>query len=211
MQVIRYNLGPLDNNTYVLIDDDSGDAAIVDPTFNSRSIWNRFGLTGLTLRYVLNTHAHIDHVFENAYFVQQSGAPLALHPDDQPLLDAMAMQAAWLGVEPPDVVQPTVALHNGGEIHVGRSVLRVVHTPGHAPGHVCFIGPDFAVVGDVLFRGSIGRTDLPGGNHEQLLAAIERELLVLPDETKVYPGHGDVTTIGEERLSNPYLGRSGTI
>ena len=183
----------------------SGNAAIVDPTFDSRPIWTDITDRGLTLCYVLNTHAHIDHVVENAYFVRQSGATLALHPDDQWLLDQMGVQAAWMEMDPPEVIQPKLSLKHGDEIEIGHSVLRVVHTPGHSPGHVSFIGTDFAVVGDVLFQGGIGRTDLPGGNHDHLLAAIENELLVLPDETTVYTGHGELTTIGEERRFNPHL------
>jgi glyoxylase-like metal-dependent hydrolase (beta-lactamase superfamily II) len=205
MRVIRYNLGPLDNNTYLMIDDDSAEAAIVDPSFDSRFLWDEIRSAGWHLRYVLNTHAHIDHVVENAYFVRESGAPLALHPEDQPLLDAMEMQAAWLGMPAPEVVPPTIALRHGDEIALGSGVLKVVHTPGHSPGHVSFLGPDFAIVADVLFRGSIGRTDLPGGNYEQLIASIERELLVLSDDTVVYPGHGETTTIGDERRDNPFL------
>jgi glyoxylase-like metal-dependent hydrolase (beta-lactamase superfamily II) len=205
MLVFRHNLGPLDNNTYILVDQASGEAAIVDPTFDSRPLLEQIRVSGWRPRYVLNTHAHIDHVVENAFFVRSTGAELALHPLDLPLLNGIAAQAAWLGVDPPEVVSPTLDLSHGNEIRLGPSVLAVVHVPGHSPGHVAFRSGDFAVVGDVLFRGGIGRTDLPGGNHEELMASIERELLALPDDTIVYPGHGETTTVGDERRSNPFL------
>jgi hydroxyacylglutathione hydrolase len=205
MRVLRYNLGPLDNNTYLLADPSAGAAAVVDPSFESRSILEDIRKAGWHVLYVLNTHAHIDHVIENAYFCRETGASLAVHPADHPLLVAMAQQALWLGIDPPEVVQPALDLADGDTIALGDSVLRVVHTPGHSPGHVCFLGDEFAIVGDVLFQGSIGRTDLPGGNFEQLLASIKRELLILPDQTVVYPGHGEPTTIGAERRANPFL------
>jgi hydroxyacylglutathione hydrolase len=205
MLIFRHNLGPLDNNTYVVVDEASGHAAIVDPSFDSRFILQEILSAGWTLRFVLNTHAHIDHVVENAFFVRTGAAPLALHPLDLPLLSALEQQAAWLGMEVPDFVAPDISLTHCGEIAIGDSRLSVRHTPGHSPGHVCFIGDDFALVGDVLFQGSIGRTDLPGGSHDELLSSIRGELMPLPDETVVYPGHGSTTTIGHERRSNPFL------
>jgi hydroxyacylglutathione hydrolase len=205
MRVIRYNLGPLDNNTYLVVDESSGDTAIVDPTFGSRSVWADVERNGYRLRYVLNTHAHIDHVVENAYFARVSGAPLALHPDDLPLLRAMDTQAMWLGMDPPEPRDPDIWLKARGRIGLGDGELTVVHTPGHSPGHVSLLGPGFALVGDVLFQGSIGRTDLPGGNLEELLSSIQRELLPLSDDTVVYTGHGPITTIGDEKRTNPFL------
>ena len=205
MRVFRYNLGPLDNNSYLLVDETSGSSAIVDPTFDSRRILDDVVSSGWRIEYVLNTHAHIDHVVENAFYIRETGARLALHPADLPLLYAMEQQAAWLGIDPPEMVTPHIDLPDRGEISLGGSILRVVHTPGHSPGHVSFLCDDFVVVGDVLFHGSIGRTDLPGGDFGELMASIERELLPLPDGTIIYPGHGDTTTIGEERRSNPFL------
>jgi hydroxyacylglutathione hydrolase len=205
MQVLRYNVGPLDNNTYLLVDKPSGAAAIVDPSFGSAPIWEEVVANGWKLAWVLNTHAHIDHVVENALFTERSEAPLALHSDDLPLLRVLPMQAGWLGVEPPAYVEPTHLLTDGETIALGESVLTVALTPGHSPGSVSFVGAGFVLSGDALFAGSIGRTDLPGGNHAQLIEAIRTRLLSLPDETAVYPGHGPTTTIGEERRSNPFL------
>jgi hydroxyacylglutathione hydrolase len=210
MRVSRYNLGPLDNNCYLLLDDASRNAAIVDPTFDSRPILEEIVSAGWSLQYVLNTHAHIDHVIENAFYKRETGAKLALHPDDLPLLSALEQQADWLGISPPEAATPDILLAHALELTLGFSTLEVVHTPGHSPGHVCFICDDFAIVGDVLFQGGIGRTDLPGSDLQQLISSIERELLSLPDTTIVYPGHGATTTIGEERSSNPFLLEFGT-
>src|SRR5437868_2898689 len=204
MQVQKYRLGPLDNNTYVIIDEPSGKAVIVDPTFDSAPIWEEIQAKGWELVWVLNTHAHIDHVVENAYFVEKSGAPLALHPDDLDLLHALPHQATWLGMETPRIVEPTHLLEDGEVVPIGSATLTVARTPGHSAGSVSFIGDGFVIVGDALFSGSVGRTDLPGGSHEQLIEAIRTKLLVLPDETIVYAGHGPETTIGHERRTNPF-------
>lgn len=205
MEVMRWNLGPLDNNTYLLLDEATGEAAIVDPTFDSRPIWDKASQEGWRITLVLNTHAHLDHVVENAFFCERSGAPLALHRDDASLLEALPMQAAWMGSSSPAPWAPTRWLEPGEVIEIGQSRIRVVFTPGHSPGSVSFVGDTFAIVGDVLFNGSIGRTDLPGGDPVQLMASIEAELLTLPDSTRVYPGHGPETTIGRERSGNPFL------
>ncbi len=205
MRVIRYTVGPLDNNTYLVVDEDTGTAVIIDPSFDSKSIWDDITRNGWRLSAVLNTHAHIDHVVENAYFIDQSGASLAMHADDLPLLRAMSEQAAWMGIETPRTCEPDRLIGDNDRIEIGNSVLSAACTPGHSPGSVSFLGDGFAIVGDALFRGSIGRTDLPGGNMEQLLRAVRDRLLILPDETVVYPGHGETTTIGEERQTNPFL------
>jgi len=205
MRILRFNVGPLDNNTYLMVDESTREAAIVDPSFDSAGVWDRVEQDGLTLVRVLNTHAHIDHVVENALFVERSGAPLALHPADLPLLHAMSEQAAWMGVPPPRPAEPTHALCHGESIRIGGEAVTVAHTPGHSPGSVSFVGDGFVLSGDALFAGSIGRTDLPGGDLTQLLRSIHGRLLTLPDATIVYPGHGHETTIGRERRSNLFL------
>jgi hydroxyacylglutathione hydrolase len=205
MQVTTFNVGPLDNNTYVVTDDAGTAAAIVDPAFDSQGVWDAVVRRGLSVAWVIDTHAHLDHVAENAFFTERSGAPLALHADDLPLLRAVREQAAWFNIEPPALVEPGRLLADGDTIALGGEELRVVHTPGHSPGGVCLLAADFAIVGDVLFAGSVGRADLPGGDMDVLLQSIRARLLVLPDSTTVYPGHGPQTTIGIERRTNPYL------
>jgi glyoxylase-like metal-dependent hydrolase (beta-lactamase superfamily II) len=205
LRIETYNVGPLDNNTYVLVDESTGEAALVDPSFESRPVWDAIQRAGWKITWLLNTHAHIDHVVENAFFAELTSAPLALHDADLPLLNAMGSQARWMGVPPPAVIQPAYSFTDGEEIAIGRERIRVVHTPGHSPGSVSLVGEGFVVAGDVLFAGSIGRTDLPGGNLDTLLNAIRTRLYVLPDNTRVYPGHGAATTIGRERSSNPFV------
>ena len=205
MRIETYNVGPLDNNTYVLVDKSTGEAALVDPSFDSRTVWTSIHRAGWKITWLLNTHAHIDHVVENAYFADLTGAPLALHDADLPLLNGMEAQARWMGIPAPAVIQPTYSFTDGEEIEIGSERIRVVHTPGHSPGSVSLIGDGFVIAGDVLFAGSIGRTDLPGGSLHTLLKAIRTRLFVLPDDTRVYPGHGAATTIGRERRSNPFV------
>lgn len=206
MEVLQFSVGPMDNNTYLVIHRDSGCAAVIDPAYDSRFILDEARARDLRIVAVLNTHTHFDHVVENAFFVAETGAPLVFHTDDLPLYDALEQQASWFGVPAPDAVAPGRLLNDRDIVEIGGGRLEVLHTPGHSPGGVSFSAGSFVIVGDVLFAGSIGRADLPGGDMDTLLAAIERELLVLPDETVAYPGHGPATTIGQERRTNPYLG-----
>jgi hydroxyacylglutathione hydrolase len=205
LKVIGHSVGPLDNNTYLVVDEATGEAAIVDPSFDSRHIWEEAQALGLRIVWVLNTHAHIDHVAENAFFVQRSGAPLAIHPAELPLLRSLPQQALWMGVIAPELVEPDHLLADEEIIPLGESRLKTLLTAGHSPGGVSFLGEGFVLAGDALFAGSIGRTDLPGGDHAQLIRSLRTRLLTLPDSVIVYPGHGPQTTIGAERLSNPFL------
>ena len=205
MEVRTFNVGPLDNNTYLIVDPGSRQAAVVDPGFGSESVLAVILGEGLKLTYVLNTHAHLDHVAQNARFVRDLGATLGLHAADRPLLDALAQQAAWFGVEMPDTVQPALDLDDGMSLRLGASVVTVVHTPGHSPGHVCFEVGVQLIVGDVVFAGSIGRTDLPGGDHPALMRSIWERIMTRPPETQLLPGHGPATTVAQERRTNPFL------
>lgn len=205
LTVLSYKIGPLDNNTYVVFDNKSGEAAIIDPSFESRSIWNQRN-PAWVFTMVLNTHGHLDHIVENAWFCRRTGALLAIHRDDLPLLQSLPQQAAWFGIETPESVEPARFLQEGDTINLGEEKLTVLHTPGHSPGGICFKAADFIIVGDVLFAGSIGRYDLPGGDEMQLLESIQTRLMTLPDDMVVYSGHGPSTTIGTERRNNPYLG-----
>jgi glyoxylase-like metal-dependent hydrolase (beta-lactamase superfamily II) len=154
----------------------------------------------------LNTHAHFDHVLANGPLVEATGAPLALHPFDLPLLRQKG-GAAFFDLDVPAGPDPDMELAEGDTIPFGTHTLKVLFTPGHSLGHVSFYEAGEGVVfdGDVLFAGGIGRTDLPGGSYETLIASITEKLMVLPDETVVCSGHGPVTTIGQERANNPWL------
>ncbi len=195
----------MDNNCYLLVDQATKVAAIVDPTFESKTVWDDIVANGLNLMWVLNTHAHIDHVIENAYFVEKSGARLALHPDDFPLMHNMQRQADWMGLEAPAPSFPTYRFQDGELIDIGNEQVQILTTPGHSPGSISILGDGWVISGDALFQGSIGRSDLPGGSHETLIDSIRAKLLSLPDDTIVYPGHGSTTTIGHERQTNPHF------
>jgi len=195
----------MDNNTYLIVDTVTQEAALVDPSFDSEAIWDEIQAQGYTLRYVLNTHAHFDHVVNNAYFVKKSGALLALHRNDLGLLHLLPSQAKMFGFHAEASPEPTLFLEAGQTLMLGETLIEVRFTPGHAPGHVTFLVEGVAIVGDCLFQGSIGRTDLPQSSFQTLMHSIKTQLLTLPDETPVYPGHGDTTTIGIERQTNPFL------
>jgi glyoxylase-like metal-dependent hydrolase (beta-lactamase superfamily II) len=160
----------------------------------------RRGITAIWL-----THAHLDHIAGVSEVHRATGAAIHLHPADRALYDGLPEQGRWFGLRLDSPPAPEVMLHHGQRLRVGDTAFEVRHLPGHSPGHVCFIGGGVVLGGDVLFDGSIGRTDLPGGDLEALLSGIRRELLVLPDATIVYPGHGPPTTIGREREGNPFL------
>ena len=205
MEIVRYQRGPMDNNTYLLIDESTRDAALVDPSFDSEKLWEDIEARNVHMRYILNTHAHFDHIIGNAFYVEKTGAPLALHRADLKILQALPEQARRFRFEVEPSPEPTLFLEEGQTLTLGDTQIRVVHTPGHSPGSVTFLFDDVAIVGDVLFKGSIGRTDFPGCSLQTLLHSIRTQLLTLPDATKVLPGHSGQTTIGKERASNPHI------
>jgi glyoxylase-like metal-dependent hydrolase (beta-lactamase superfamily II) len=206
LKLETFTVGPLGNNVYLVIDDATNHAALVDPSFESEPILDLIRERGLQLDWILNTHAHYDHVVNNAYCKRETGAPLAIHPADVPLLENMAGQAAWMGIaHGEDSPPPDRLLEEGDIVEVGQLQLRVLHTPGHSPGGITFLVADAAIVGDALFAGGIGRYDLPGADGRTLLHAIRTKLLTLPDTTRVFPGHGPATTIGEEKRTNPFF------
>lgn len=200
-------LGPLQTNCYVVRCDETNEAAIVDPAWDGQAIARVAEENGWQLTHILLTHAHFDHVGGLGELKERTGAPIYAHPDAVEMLARADRAAALWGfqVEPPP--PPDNLLTEGDVLEVGNLRLHVLHTPGHAPGHVCFYLPDEGVLldGDVLFQQGIGRTDLPGGDYALLMRSINEKLLTLPDETQVFPGHGDPTTIGAERAMNPFL------
>jgi hydroxyacylglutathione hydrolase len=199
-------VGLIQTNCYVIGCAHTKEGAVIDPGGHPDRIMAEVKRLGLTIRYVLNTHAHFDHTDGNAAVVEATGAPLAIHPEDRPLLEASG-GAALFGLRADPSPLPDLELCDGDCLEIGDLRFRVLHTPGHTPGHVCFHEPAQGVLfdGDVLFRRGIGRSDLPGGNHQQLLQSIREVLFALPDETIVYSGHGPATTIGEEKRLNPWL------
>jgi glyoxylase-like metal-dependent hydrolase (beta-lactamase superfamily II) len=202
-----FPVGPLACNCTILGDEEAQEAIVIDPGDDVSRIHRRLTGLGLKLEQILVTHAHIDHVGGALKLKLLTGAPIFLNEDDLPLLEMMEAQAAWLGVDPPETALPDESLVDGQHVGLEHYPAQVLHTPGHTQGSVClhFAPLKMLIAGDTLFAGSIGRTDLPGGNFDQIMDSLRSRLLVLPDETQVLPGHGPATTIGEERQSNPFL------
>ncbi len=213
MRVIGLEVGPFLARCVILAPDTGSSAVVVDPGFDAEVVIERLRDEDLTPTTVVLTHAHIDH----AYGVADIRAAFAdvqvlLHRDDEPLLEHLASQAEAFGFPAPPAVRPDGFVADGETVAVGPESLVVRHTPGHSPGHIVLVGrdlaPPLAVVGDVLFAGSIGRTDLWGGSYETLERSIRTVLYTLPGETRVVPGHGPETTIAAEMASNPFVAGS---
>ncbi|MFY9939106.1 MAG: MBL fold metallo-hydrolase [Silvibacterium sp.] len=202
-----FPVGALQCNCTIVGDEATCEAMVIDPGDNIPQILALLARYGLTLKQIVVTHAHIDHVGGAVQLKKATGAPVLLNENDLPLLKMMDMQAGWLGVAPPEVAPPDMSAEEGMVVGIANHSAHVLHTPGHTQGSIClhFAKEKLLVAGDTLFAGSIGRTDLPGGNSRQILRSIHDRLLPLADETRVIPGHGPQTTIGEERESNPFL------
>ncbi len=204
-EVICLTNGMFQENCYIIADPETLDAVIVDPGEEEDLFLNRIDYEKLTLHAIWLTHAHLDHVLGVKRIAAETGVPIYLHPDDRPLYDRAQQQGAKYGIQLEAPPPPDRELTHGDELSVGRCGFAVRHVPGHSPGGVAFVGHGVVICGDALFAGSIGRTDLPGGDYTTLLTSIREQLLTLPDETVVYSGHGPTTTIGTERKMNPFL------
>lgn len=205
-----WTVGPFAENTYLLACTASGKAALIDPGDKPDLLWDAITSRGLTLDLILLTHAHLDHVGALTPIRERSGAPVLLHPDDDWLLAEAHRHWASFGRSIAPIAPAERQLAHGEVITLGELQLTVLHTPGHTPGSVCFYleRQQVLIGGDTLFHRSVGRTDLPGGNSRTLVHSIREQLWPLPDATQVLPGHGEPTTIGEERLENPFVGQS---
>jgi hydroxyacylglutathione hydrolase len=200
-------VGLLQCNCSILGDETSGEAIVVDPGDDIPRIMALLAKHKLTVKQILITHAHIDHIAGGARLKQLTGAPILYNQRDLPLVKMMDIQAGWLGVETPEVQPPDDTLEDGRVISITGLNGNILATPGHTQGSVCLYLPaeKLLLAGDTLFAGSVGRTDLPGGDGPMLIRSIHDKLLQLPDETVVIPGHGWQTTIGDERELNPFL------
>lgn len=197
--------GPLQVNCYILGCETTRKAAVIDPGGDVEQILALLQSLDLQLEMVINTHGHFDHVGGNRQLLEATGVDLLLHENDKDLLGLAVQHAGAYGLSTVLSPEPQRLLCGGEVIVLGNLNINVIHTPGHTPGGICLLVEDQLLVGDTLFAGSIGRTDLPGGNHQQLIDSICQQLLPLPDATVAHPGHGPATTIGQEKLYNPFL------
>ncbi|NOT34401.1 MAG: MBL fold metallo-hydrolase [Candidatus Eisenbacteria bacterium] len=202
----RFTLGPFETNAYLLIDRATRETAVIDVGFDADRIAQALDEAGVVVRYLLNTHAHYDHIAAMRTLQARVGGTYWLHPADRFLADGITTQGAAMGL--PAAVAPDEIhdLFDGQTLTLGANTLSVIHTPGHSPGSVTFRCLDDLWVGDILFAGSIGRTDLPGGSFETLRSSIRGRLFPLGDALSVHPGHGPSTTIGDERRTNAFVG-----
>jgi len=200
-------VGPLACNCSIIGDEGTGEAVVIDPGDDVGAILDVLNRRGLRVKMIVVTHAHIDHIGGAAALRDATGAPVYMNAADQALLDHLDVQAAWLGMAPPGRVDLDAEARDGDRLRLGAIELCVLHTPGHTPGSISLWIPAECKLlsGDTLFRDSIGRTDLPGGDSRLILRSIAEKLLPLDDDTLVIPGHGPETTIGREKESNWFL------
>jgi hydroxyacylglutathione hydrolase len=205
MMLIRLVVGPLQVNCFILADEKTKEAVIIDPGDDAQHILEVVKDKGLLVKYLVSTHAHFDHVGANQALKEATGAELLLHEADAPILAHAPRQSAAFGMKPVSSPSADRYVKQGDVITAGEVSLTVLHTPGHSPGGISLLEQGIVFTGDALFAGSIGRSDLPGGNLKTLLKSIKTNLMTLPDDTKVFPGHGPASTIGDERRENPFL------
>lgn len=212
MQIAIFQFALFGINTYLIFDPESKECAVIDPGMSSReeekAIENFIEEKGLKLTQIINTHLHIDHVAGVPFLREKYGAPVLAHEGDKFLGEGLSQQARMFGLNLPlDNIEISEYIKAGDKIKIGNGELEVISVPGHSKGSVALYDREggYLISGDALFKGSIGRTDLPGGNYKELIDSIESELLSLPDETVIFPGHGPSSTIGEEKQSNPFL------
>ncbi|MBB4078953.1 glyoxylase-like metal-dependent hydrolase (beta-lactamase superfamily II) [Lewinella aquimaris] len=210
--VLALTQNPVQENTYLVYDTDTKEAIIFDPgcftPAEERELVATIDELGLKPVHLINTHCHFDHVFGNAFVMDRYGLKLGIHPLEEQVLEAAPMIVQAYGMPPmTPSPKPDYFINEGDTVSLGETTFEVLFCPGHSPGSICFYNrtEGYVIAGDVLFRRSIGRTDLPLGDHDALIGSILTKLMPLPDETVVYPGHGPSTTIGEERRENPFL------
>jgi len=205
VKIVQIPNGQFVENCYLVTDEASRECVVIDPGEEAGLILRRITEAGVRTVAIWVTHAHLDHVMGVPRLSRETRAPIYLHPADRELYDHVIQQGLAFGIRVESLPPPDREFVPGETVRVGTVGFTVRHAPGHSPGSVCLVGDGVVFTGDVLFAGSIGRTDLPGADFDTLIRSIERELLVLPDSTMVYSGHGPETTVGRERGTNPFL------
>lgn len=199
-------VGPIMANCFIVGCEHTREAVVIDPGAEADKILMALAQLKLTVKYILNTHGHFDHVGANRRLKDATGAELLIHPLDAPMLSRLSASAAAWGMSAEDSPKPDRTLADGDTVSFGNITLKVLHTPGHTPGGISFCTDGYVFVGDTLFAGSIGRTDFPGGDYDTLITSIHNKLFPLGDDIKVLTGHGPETTIGQEKRFNPFAG-----
>ncbi|MCG8619831.1 MAG: MBL fold metallo-hydrolase [Desulfobacterales bacterium] len=205
MIIRKLEVGPIMANCFILGCENTKEAVVIDPGDDADRILMALAKEELTVKYLINTHGHFDHVGANKRMKETTAAPIAIHAGDAPMLTELSRSAAMFGLSAENSPEADQLLEDGDEITFGEITLKVIHTPGHSPGGVCLHTPGHLFAGDTLFAGSIGRTDLPGGDYDTLISSIKTKLLGLDEDTVVYTGHGPETSIGNEKRMNPFL------
>lgn len=208
MIIEKLTLGPIMANCFIIGCEETKEAAVIDPGDEADKILMALAELKLTVKYIINTHGHFDHVGANKRLSEVTKAPILIHTLDAPLLNQLSATAAAWGLKTENSPKPDRLLEDGDTITFGTITLKVIHTPGHSPGGISLYTDGHVFVGDTLFAGSIGRTDFPGGDYEVLIAGIRNKLFLLGDDVKVHPGHMGDTTIGTEKKTNPFAGLS---
>jgi len=207
LTIKTWTVGPFATNCYLVADDTAGEAVLFDAGLEPQTLIQGIEAADVRLKVLINTHAHIDHVAGNRAVVDGFGVPLWMHETAVPLLQSVPAQAQMFGVEAEASPEPDALLAHGDAVYVGDFRFEVRHTPGHSPGGLTFYCAEaqVAIVGDTVFAGSIGRTDLPGADFDVLARAIREQIYTLPEETTLYPGHMGTTTVGREKTTNPFV------
>lgn len=205
MIIKKLEVGPIMANCFIVGCETTKEAAVIDPGDDADRILMELAKSELKVKYLINTHGHFDHVGANRRMKEVTGAQLAIHPDDEPMLEELSQSARMFGLSAENSPPADFLLNDGDKITFGDITLEVIHTPGHSRGGVCLYTKGHLFAGDTLFAGSIGRTDLAGGDYDTLISSIKNRLLSLDEETVVYTGHGPETTIGNEKRMNPFL------
>ena len=198
-------VGPLAVNCYIFGCEKTHQAAIVDPGDEADQILSVVKKLDCRVKYILLTHGHIDHLSQIPILKNKLKAEFLMHEQDIPLVQSASTQAALFGLPDPGDLKPDRFLNDGDIIHLGELTIQVIHSPGHSPGSITFQVNQKLFVGDLIFNGSIGRTDLPGGDYSQIIESIQKKIFTLPDSVEIYPGHGPATTVGIEKNTNPFF------
>ncbi|WP_066637822.1 MBL fold metallo-hydrolase [Desulfolucanica intricata] len=200
-----FSVGMMAANCYIIGCEETKEACVIDPGDEDKKILSKLEKHGLNCRYIILTHGHVDHIGALGDVQKATGAKVLIHKDDADMLTSPGKNLSSLMGGRLQFAAPDRELTDGDIIKVGKIKLEVIHTPGHTPGGICLKVDHFLITGDTLFAGSVGRSDFPGGSHEQLIASIKNKLLRFPDDTMVFPGHGPESNIGSEKQSNPFL------